>query len=112
MTNLFKSTGQALKTSNWQGILLFAVMLVVASSAAHAGMPWENSLKTIACDVGVGTVKWLAVIAVILAGIMYGLGELSGPFQKMMQIAAGFSIAVGAGAVVFLLIPQAGQASC
>ena len=85
-----------MKNSNLQGIVIFAISLLVFSSAAHAAMPWENALANITCDVSSGTVKWLAVLAIVLGGVMYGLGELSGPFQKALQIAAGFSIAVGA----------------
>jgi type IV secretory pathway VirB2 component (pilin) len=44
-------------------------------------------------------VKWAAVIAIALGGVMFGLGELNGPFQRMMQIAGGFSIAIGAVAI-------------
>ena len=70
---------------------------------AHA-LPWETFTKTIACELSGAWVKWMAVIAIALGGVMFGLGELSGPFQKMMQIAGGFSISIGAVGVAAKLL--------
>lgn len=63
---------------------------------AQAALPWESFTQKLACTISGPWVKWAAVIAIALGGVMFGLGELSGPFQRMMQIAGGFSIAIGA----------------
>lgn len=98
------------------GLLIFFLLL---SPSAYADpllvmpspMPWESFTKTLACTLSGAWIKWMAVIAVALGGVMFGLGELSGPFQRTMQIAGGFSIAVGAVAVVGYLIPTSGTAN-
>jgi type IV secretory pathway VirB2 component (pilin) len=77
-------------------------------SVHAAALPWESFTQTLACELKGPWVKWMAVIAIALGGIMFGLGELSGPFQKMMQIAGGFSVAVGATAVAAKLLGPEG----
>src|ERR1035437_10675176 len=91
---------------------IIAAMVIVAlfallPSIAHAQttMPWETFSTKLACTLSGNWVKWMAVIAVALGGVMFGLGELSGPFQKMMQIVGGFTIALGAVTVVSTLLP-------
>lgn len=94
---------------------LVVAILTLFPDIAHAqsvGVPWETFTSKLACTLSGNWVKWMAVIAVALGGVMFGLGELSGPFQKMMQIAGGFSIAIGATAVVGLLLPGPALGSC
>lgn len=103
------SAGIDLKTRIVLAILLsFAINALLPSVALaqsfQGGLPWEAATRNIACQLGGPTLKWLAVIAIVLAGIMFGLGELSGPFQRFMQIAGGFSIAVSAVSVVGWLL--------
>ena len=80
------------------------VLLLGPLSASAQQLPWETFSRTLACGLSGAWVKWLAVIAVALGGVMFGLGELSGPFQRTMQIAGGFRIALGAVAVVGMLL--------
>lgn len=87
-------------------VLLILALFSLLPTTAHATtMPWESFGCQLATQLTGPWVKWMAVIAVALGGVMFGLGELSGPFQKMMQIAGGFSIALGAVAVVTMLLP-------
>jgi type IV secretory pathway VirB2 component (pilin) len=76
----------------------------LAQALPPGGLPWESATRNIACQLGGATLRWLAVISIVLAGIMFGLGELSGPFQRFMQIAGGFSIAISAVSVVGWLL--------
>jgi len=82
-------------------MMAIAVLLMLAPEPAYAqaALPWEDFTKKLACTVSGAWVKWAAVIAIALGGVMFGLGELNGPFQRMMQIAGGFSIAIGAVAI-------------
>ncbi len=97
-------------------MLFVFLVLALLPDLAHAqvpGMPWETFSTSLACTLSGNWVKWMAVIAIALGGVMFGLGELSGPFQKMMQIAGGFSIALGAvGIVNMLLQGKAAIAAC
>lgn len=90
---------------------VIVVMLLIGPVSAHAqsmsgSMPWETFAQKVACSMSGPWVKWLAVTAIALAGIMFGLGELSGPFKRAMEIAGGFSIAVAAVAVVTMILPS------
>lgn len=90
-------------------MMILALWLLMGSEAAHAQsmsgtMPWETFTQKLAQQLCGPWVKWLAVIAVALGGVMFGLGELSGPFKRTMEIAGGFSIAVGAPLVVATML--------
>lgn len=91
-------------------VCLVVMLLAAVPQDAHAqfsssALPWETFTQKVACALQGPWVKWAAVIAVALGGVMFGLGELSGPFQRVMQIAGGFSIALGAVGVVAWLLP-------
>lgn len=91
-------------------IFLFSPDVAMAQSI---DLPWETFTQKLACTLTGAWLKWMAVIAVALAGVLWGVGELSGPFQRVMQIASGFSIAIAAVAVVGWLLPAgAGIAQC
>lgn len=86
-------------------VALFALLPSVAHAQSTGGLPWETFGCKLASQLTGPWVKWMAVIAVALGGVMFGLGELSGPFQKVMQIVGGFTIALGAVTVVSTLLP-------
>jgi len=81
-------------------MLVMIVMLALPGTSfaqeAGGGMPWEGALQTMAEAMTGPWVKWLAIIAIACGGILFGIGELNGPFKYALQIAAGFSVAVGA----------------
>lgn len=92
-------------------MLFVFLVLTLLPDLAHAQsgpLPWETFTNKLACTLSGNWVKWMAVIAIALGGVMFGLGELSGPFQKMMQIAGGFSIALGAVGIVNMLLNTSG----
>jgi type IV secretory pathway VirB2 component (pilin) len=90
-------------------VFIFAFTPLTANAAM---MPWESFTCELAKQVTGPWVKWLAVISIALGGIMFGLGELNGPFSKIMQIAGGFSFAVSAVTVVGMLVPSTMASSC
>src|ERR1035437_43062 len=95
--------------------LFVAVLLILAlfslfPAVAHAQtaadpLPWTTFGCKLATQLTGPWVKWMAVIAIALGGVMFGLGDLSGPFKKVMQIVGGFTIALGAVTVVSTLLP-------
>lgn len=91
---------------------IFALMPDFAHAQTTTGaLPWVSFSCKLAEMLTGDWVKWMAVIAVALGGLMFGLGELNGPFKLTLQIAGGFSIALGAAGVVGLLLPGS-MASC
>lgn len=70
------------------------------ASGGGFSMPWEGALQSMAAAISGPWVKWLAIIAIAIGGILFGIGELNGPFKYVLQIAAGFSVALGATALV------------
>ncbi|MCK6421759.1 MAG: TrbC/VirB2 family protein [Aquabacterium sp.] len=54
-------------------------------------------LETVANDlVGSGWLTWVGVIAVAIGGVLFAVGELSGPFGYVLRVVAGLAVAVGA----------------
>lgn len=85
-------------------IMMAAALLLMLgpdlAMAQSATLPWETGTCKFAKAFVGPWVGWVAVIAIALAGIAFGVGESNAPMQTAMRIAAGFSIAVGAVAVV------------
>jgi type IV secretion system protein VirB2 len=93
-------------------VLLASSEPVLAQSIGGNGsLPWDTFTQRLACMLSGAWVKWVAVIAIAIGGVMYGLGELSGPFSRVMQIGGGFSVAAGAVTVAGWLL-GAGTGSC
>jgi type IV secretion system protein VirB2 len=93
-------------------VLLSSPDLALAQSVGGNGsLPWDTFTQRLACMLSGAWVKWVAVIAIAIGGVMYGLGELSGPFSRVMQIGGGFSVAAGAVTVAGWLL-GAGTGSC
>lgn len=83
--------------------ILFAMpgMAMAADDAA----PWEGGVCRAMKAVTGRWVGWVAIIAVVLAAVMYGVGESNQTFQTAMRIVAGFSVALGAAAAVAFFWP-------
>ena len=80
-----------------QGMLLAALMLLLAGTAQAAGssMPWEAPLQSILESIQ-GPVARVAVIIIIATGLALAFGDTSGGFRKLIQIVFGLSIAFAA----------------
>lgn len=96
-------------------LLIAGVVTLLAMpdiALAQSAPPWESFMAKLACW-GTGPwVKWAAVLAIAIGGIMFGLGELNGPFKMVLQISAGFSFAAGAVGIAALLIPGGSGLTC
>jgi type IV secretion system protein TrbC len=81
-----------------------AVGIMTAASAAHAtapsaggsGMPWESPLNTILQSLQGPVARFGIIGAIIVTGIMMAFGEHGSGFKKVMGIAFGGSIVLGA----------------
>lgn len=106
-TLAWRFTDQPLSRSMWlhplpglagQGLLLAALMLLLASTAQAAGssMPWEGPLESILESIQGPVARIVAVIIIISTGLALAFGDTSGGFRKLIQIVFGLSIAFAA----------------
>ncbi|MBX9610657.1 MAG: TrbC/VirB2 family protein [Burkholderiales bacterium] len=81
-----------------QGMLLAALMLLLAGTAQAAGssMPWEGPLQSILESIQGPVARIVAVIIIIATGLALAFGDTSGGFRKLIQIVFGLSIAFAA----------------
>ncbi|PLC50889.1 conjugal transfer protein TrbC [Pollutimonas subterranea] len=81
-----------------QGLLLAALILLLASTAHAAGssMPWEGPLESILDSIQGPVARIVAVIIIISTGLALAFGDTSGGFRKLIQIVFGLSIAFAA----------------
>ncbi|KIZ32558.1 MULTISPECIES: TrbC/VirB2 family protein [Stutzerimonas stutzeri subgroup] len=81
-----------------QGLLLAALMLLLAGTAQAAGssMPWEGPLQSILESIQGPVARIVAVIIIIATGLTLAFGDTSGGFRKLIQIVFGLSIAFAA----------------
>jgi type IV secretion system protein VirB2 len=80
------------------GLLLAAVMLLIAGTAKASGssMPWESPLESILQSIQGPVARIVAVIIIIATGLALAFGDTSGGFRKLVQIVFGLSIAFAA----------------
>jgi len=90
-------------------LLMFSLVFAAGPALADTStsLPWDTFTQKLACMLSGNWVKWAAVIAIAVGGVMYGLGELSGPFGRVMQVGGGFSVAAGAVTVAGWLLGAA-----
>ncbi|WP_121498835.1 TrbC/VirB2 family protein [Pseudomonas aeruginosa] len=81
-----------------RGLLLAALMLLIAGTAQAAGssMPWEGPLQSILESIQGPVARIVAVIIIIATGLALAFGDTSGGFRKLIQIVFGLSIAFAA----------------
>ena len=89
---------RGLARSAGQGLLLAALMLLIAgtSQAAGSSMPWEGPLTSILESIQGPVARIVAVIIIISTGLALAFGDTSGGFRKLIQIVFGLSIAFAA----------------
>lgn len=81
-----------------QGLVLAALMLLLAGTAQAAGssMPWEGPLQSILESIQGPVARIIAVIIIISTGLALAFGDTTGGFRKLIQIVFGLSIAFAA----------------
>lgn len=87
---------------------VFSVLMILPgiAEAQNIILPWDSSSCKLAKAFTGPWLGWMAVVAIAIAGLCFGIGELKAPLQTTMRIAAGFSIAVAAVAVAGWIMPS------
>lgn len=67
-----------------------------APSAGGSGMPWEKPLDTILQSLQGPVARFFILAAIIVTGILMAFGEHGSGFKKVMGIAFGGSLVIGA----------------
>ena len=93
------------------GLQLAALLGFLLMPSLASAAPWDEFSRNLACTMTGPWVKWMAVLAIAIGGLMFGLGELNGPFGTVLRIAGGFSIALGAVSIATLLFNSFGPST-
>lgn len=80
----------------WVGFALAAPAMASTPSSGGSGMPWEAPLNQILSSIQGPVARVFILIAVVVTGLMMAFGEHGGGFKKVMGIAFGGAITVGA----------------
>lgn len=72
-------------------------------SAGGSGMPWESPLETILTSIQGPVARVFILIAIVICGLGMAFGEHGGGFKKVMGIAFGGSLVIGAVSFVSTL---------
>lgn len=92
--NLREKAGRALA-----GVVIAALAspaLASSPSSGGSGMPWEGPLNTILTSIQGPVARVFILIAIIVTGLGMAFGEHGSGFKKIMGIAFGGSIVIGA----------------
>jgi type IV secretory pathway VirB2 component (pilin) len=65
-------------------------------SSGGSGMPWEGPLNTILTSIQGPVARVMILLSIIITGIMMAFGEHGSGMKKVMGIAFGGSIVIGA----------------
>ena len=78
--------------------LAFAIAMLVVelAFAGGTGMPWEGPLNNILRSLTGPVAKFAGVVAIVVTGLAFAMGEGGGWFRKGLGIALGLSIAFSA----------------
>lgn len=93
-----REAGQWVLTVAVVGIVMFAM-----SSTAHAtstGMPWEGTLTKILDSLQGPIAQFIGVLAIVITGGAFALGEGGQMFKRGMGVAFGLSVAFAATSIV------------
>ena len=92
MKKQFKSAG---------ALLLGMLMATQAHATAMAGattgsLPWDGPIASIVNDLSGPIAKGFIIAAIVVTGLMWAFGEHGSSMKKVMGIAAGGALALGA----------------
>lgn len=76
--------------------VLAAPAMAASPSAGGSGMPWEGPLNQILASIQGPVARVFILLAIIATGIGMAFGEHGSGFKKVMGIAFGGSIVIGA----------------
>jgi type IV secretory pathway VirB2 component (pilin) len=73
-----------------------AILVPTAAFAAGTGMPWETPLQNILDSLTGPVAKAVAIIAIVLTGLGFAMGETGGTMRRLCGIVFGIAIAFAA----------------
>lgn len=76
-----------------------ATVIAMAPTAAFAsgtGMPWETPLQNVLDSLTGPVAKAIAIIAIVLTGLGFAMGETGGTMRRLCGIVFGIAIAFAA----------------
>lgn len=84
------------------GAVLGASMMIAPNAFASTmgTMPWDTTLNSIEQDLQGPVAHGLILVAIVVTGLMWAFGEHGSSMKKIMGIAAGGAIALGATSMV------------
>ncbi len=74
-------------------VALFGLAFLIPE-VAHAALPWEATISSVACSLKGPIAQSVAVIAVVVAGLMFAFGESGGIMKTLLSVVMGCSIAL------------------
>lgn len=80
--------------------LAMTTSVALASTGGGGGLPWDGPLTTIMDDLQGTVAHVFIIIAIVATGLMWAFGEHGTSMRKVMGIAAGGSIALGATSLI------------
>lgn len=104
MKTTLKTKFQALRAriTARQLVAYTAAMAIPATALASqtGSMPWDSALAAIQSDLSGPVATTLLLVAIVTTGLMWAFGEHGSSMRKIMGIAAGGAIALGAASLV------------
>lgn len=77
-------------------VVTAAVLAPTAALAAGTGMPWETPLQNVLDSLTGPVAKAIAIIAIVLTGLGFAMGETGGTMRRLCGIVFGIAIAFAA----------------
>jgi type IV secretion system protein VirB2 len=111
-TAVFLARLDSMKTAN-QALAALTIAALTSPafasspSSSGSGMPWEAPLDTILTSIQGPVARTFILIAIVVCGIGMAFGEHGGGFKKVMGIAFGGSLVIGAVSFVSTLFGAA-----
>ncbi len=80
--------------------LALSTAVAFAGTGGGGGLPWDGPIQSIESDLQGTVAHALIIVAIVATGLMFAFGEHGSSMRKIMGIAAGGSIALGAASLV------------
>ncbi len=81
-------------------LALSTAVAFAGTGGGGGGLPWDGPITTIESDLQGTVAHALIILAIVATGLMFAFGEHGSSMRKIMGIAAGGSIALGAASLV------------
>lgn len=86
------------KNAKHAAAIIFAAALALPQTVFAQAMPWENPLRQILASLQGPTAQIVIILAIIIAGLAFAVGEAGSFFRRAAAAVMGGAIAIGASA--------------